>query len=327
MARSHKFAGTGFGVDTALSVDDLRSICFAAAPQATGTMWAGQQKIQLEHDGGDVLQFTMKAALFNITRFTFRIAITERAGRRQILSTIVYYMTTQTVVLGFVPVGPRTMVGHNVYVEFLQLVAQTIRDADPTAATQLALGADQRATVPAVTSAVPSQQPAGQIPTTLAQDFVSHPSESPVSVLESQPEPTPEPEVAPEQALTGDRTVVVERRAAQLTWTLLAVDGTQVELAARTVLGRDPKAIGVGDFTAVVGADDATVSASHAVVEVNGSRLFVTDLDSTNGTVIVDANGEEQVCPAGRPVEVMDGSAVELGAYTLGARLLRRRIR
>lgn len=315
MAKRHKLADTGLGVDTALSADDLRSICLAAAPQATGTMWSGQQKITLESNRGGDLLFSMRAPLLNITRLTFLISITESGDRRQLLSTIAQYQTSQTVVFGFIPVGAKTMVGHHVYIEFLQLVARTIQSADPTAVTRLSVGADQRASIPRVTPA-PSAAAAPVTPIAPAEPPTAEPPPAEPPTLEPPP---------PEQAPEIDRTVVVERRAPRVTWTLRADDGTVSEVATRTVLGRDPQPLEASDATIVVGIDDPTVSASHALAELRDGQLLITDLASSNGTVVLDGDGHEQHCPAGVPVAVTEGSAIELGAYTLVAHSQKRR--
>lgn len=320
MAKRHKLAGTGLGVDTALSADDLRSICLAAAPQATGTMWSGQQKITLESNRGGDLLFSMRAPLLNITRLTFLISITESGDRRQLLSTIAQYQTSQTVVFGFIPVGAKTMVGHHVYIEFLQLVARTIQSADPTAVARLSVGADQRASIPRVTPA-PSAAAAPVTPIAPAEPPTAEP---PTAEPPPAEPPTLEPPPA-EPAPEIDRTVFVERRAPRVTWTLRADDGTVSEVATRTVLGRDPQPLEASDATIVVGVDDSTVSAIHALVELRDGQLLITDLESSNGTVVLDGNGHEQHCPAGVPVAVTEGSAIELGAYTLVAHSQKRR--
>jgi len=58
--------------------------------------------------------------------------------------------------------------------------------------------------------------------------------------------------------------------------------------AGRTVVGRSD-----GD---IVLSDDVTLSSRHAVLEVDGSRCTVTDLDSTNGTFVA-VRGEEEIVP------------------------------
>lgn len=331
MAKSHKLAGTGLGLDTALSAADLVSICLAAAPQATGTIWKGQERITLVRQTDTLLVFEMPALIKSIKRMIFSVAISEKNGRRQLLTTINDYMTTRWMLWSMIPIGPSEMTGHYVYVEYLELVAKTVREADPSAAARIELAPYQRASIPSVApgapaspvqapaqAPAPAHAPAPEPAAAVLPVPQPAPATVPAAVTEPQPEPAPEPEV--------DHTMIVERRPRQVQWRLESDDGVAIEVGRRTVLGRDPRVVVEGDGTAVVATDDASVSASHAVVEVRDARLVVTDLDSTNGTLVLDADGRERECAPGVPVEVTDGSAIELGAYTLVARSQMRRV-
>lgn len=319
MARAHKLAGTGLGLDTALSLDDLRSICLAAAPQATGTIWRGQHRIKLVRDSGSAFVFEMPALIRAIKQMVFTVSFSEKDGRRRMLTTINDYWTTRPMLSGIIPLGPREMVGHYVYVEFLELVATTVRQADPTAVARLELGPYQRASIPN-----PPPTAAAVAAPTVAPPDEPVPVPTPV-VVTPVPEPAPVPPVDAEVEV--DRTMIVERKRRQPQWSLASDDGIETAIAGRTVLGRDPRAVDERDAIAVVGLDDASVSASHAVVEVREGRLHVTDLGSTNGTVVLDVDGAEHACTPGVPVEVAEGAAIELGAYTLVARSQLRRAR
>ena len=332
MAKAHKLAGTGLGLDTALSVADLQSICLAAAPQATGTLWKGTERVTLVSQTDKTLVFEMAALIKSIKRMIFTVSFSERDGRRQVLTTINHYLTTRWMLWGIIPMGPREMVAHYVYVEFLELVAKTVRDADPTAAARLELGPYQKASIPSsslgvatpVAASSPAiapeqkllapQQPAAPIPQPLA-------SEEPAVV----PTRTPEPELQVQPEI--DSTMLVDRRPRQVHWSLTTEAGATIEVLGRVVLGREPQTVYDGDSAVVVGAEDPSVSSSHAIVEVRESRLIVTDLGSTNGTVVLTSDGREIVCAPGVAVDVADGSAIELGAYTLMAGTHMRRAR
>jgi predicted component of type VI protein secretion system len=62
---------------------------------------------------------------------------------------------------------------------------------------------------------------------------------------------------------------------------------------------------------------DGQVSKSHAAFTVVRGRLYVADLDSTNGVVVVSPDGTESDSREGRQVEVLDGSEVELGGFVI----------
>jgi pSer/pThr/pTyr-binding forkhead associated (FHA) protein len=64
--------------------------------------------------------------------------------------------------------------------------------------------------------------------------------------------------------------------------------GERLELEPVTVIGRHPRA--------TIVLDDAFVSSEHAQLSWTDGRWWVTDLDSTNGTLL---NGREVVVPTG----------------------------
>jgi len=310
MKRNHKLDGTGLGLDTALSAVDLRSICVTAAPQATGTLWKGQERITLVRDSENLLVFEMPALIKAIKRMVFSVAITEKSGRRQLLTTINDYMTTRWMLWSMIPIGPREMTGHYVYVEFLELVARTVRAADATAVARLELGPHQKASIPNITPLATAALPEALIPVVVAPVM---PAIAAVADSDS------------ESAL--DRTMLVERRPRAVRWRLEGDDGVSVDIDVSVVLGRDPHAVDGHVNVAAVALQDPSVSASHALAEVRDARLVVLDLGSTNGTVVLDASGNERACPPGEAVEVAEGAAIELGAYTLVARSELRRNR
>ena len=339
MGKAHKLDGTGLGLDTALSAVDLRSICVTAAPQATGTLWKGQERITLVHDSEGLLVFEMPALIKAIKRMVFSVAITENNGRRQLLTTINDYMTTRWMLWGIIPLGPREITGHYVYVEFLELTARTVRDADPTAVAVLELAPHQQARIPRVNRGVgvASRAPAPappSAPTTAATSLLtpeSAPADARTPEPVAEPEPEPRRSMAPEPEPPIDQTTAVARRPRSVHWSIEAEDGSVIDVVQRTVIGREPKPVARDDAVAVVGVEDTTVSASHAVLEVRGTQLVVTDLGSTNGTVVLNGNlngdGNEYTCTPGQAVEVADGATIELGAYTLVARREMRRAR
>lgn len=59
-----------------------------------------------------------------------------------------------------------------------------------------------------------------------------------------------------------------------------------------------------------------SVSSTHCRISVNGSRVTVTDLNSTNGTYM----NEQRLLP-GQPMPVMDGSVIYLGNKTCAFRI------
>lgn len=78
--------------------------------------------------------------------------------------------------------------------------------------------------------------------------------------------------------------------------------GERLTLEPVTVIGRHPRA------TIVI--DNAYVSSEHAQLSWSDGRWWITDLDSTNGTIV---NGQDVSVPAG----LRFGDVIEIGATSL----------
>lgn len=144
--------------------------------------------------------------------------------------------------------------------------------------------------------------------------FSTPPAAPPVGV----PPVSVPPATAP--AVDDDETRIVPPRAAPAqSWRLALPDGSAFAVAGAVFIGRNPiRADGdvAGELLAV--ADTTTsVSKTHAVVEIIDGRLWVTDLNSTNG-VFVTADGMDDVHAT--PMErtpVPPGSDIELGEFVI----------
>jgi hypothetical protein len=92
-------------------------------------------------------------------------------------------------------------------------------------------------------------------------------------------------------------------------------DGARVPLDAAVVLGRDPSPTADRPTARPVAVHDArrSVSKTHALVLVDGERILVQDLGSTNGTWLVRPDGAVAEATAGRLVELPAGARIELG--------------
>lgn len=116
-------------------------------------------------------------------------------------------------------------------------------------------------------------------------------------------------------------TIIVPRQRAGGPAVLRAVldDGSEVDLSAPVLLGRDPStSVEEGDAQLVAVADpERTVSKTHLKVELLGGVVLVTDRGSTNGSALVAADGSESELEAGSPTEVPAGVAVRFGTRTL----------
>ncbi|MCH6232037.1 DUF5684 domain-containing protein [Microbacterium sp. CFH 31415] len=104
--------------------------------------------------------------------------------------------------------------------------------------------------------------------------------------------------VLPEIPDGVDETVIANRRKAK--WSIVLPSGGLVELAADIVLvGRRPARSTAYPDAQLVVIDDGTVSKTHMRLERNGDEWSVTDLHSTNGTILIASDGAEREIPPG----------------------------
>ncbi|MBM7505087.1 FHA domain-containing protein [Agromyces aurantiacus] len=98
-------------------------------------------------------------------------------------------------------------------------------------------------------------------------------------------------------------------------WRLRTADGVEFTVRSRAVVGRDPLPSAVhGGGTPVAVPDPArSMSKTHALLEVEGDRLLVTDLRSTNGVRIWPEGGDAIELRPGAPTPVPLDAVLLLG--------------
>jgi pSer/pThr/pTyr-binding forkhead associated (FHA) protein len=95
---------------------------------------------------------------------------------------------------------------------------------------------------------------------------------------------------------------------------LRASDGAEVPVDRTVLVGRAPaQTVGIGARLLTVPSPDQDISRTHLEVAPDGWRVLVTDLHSTNGTLLVPPGGRDQrLLPPGEAVAVELGSVLEL---------------
>lgn len=111
----------------------------------------------------------------------------------------------------------------------------------------------------------------------------------------------------------ADRTVARGSGAARI----LLDTGQQVVLGGTVLLGRDPVAVPPWTGAVLVPVPDYSVSKTHVALRLEGSRVLVHDLGSTNGTVVVSPGGSVTVAVPGDVLEAPAGSTVRFGDRSL----------
>jgi hypothetical protein len=106
---------------------------------------------------------------------------------------------------------------------------------------------------------------------------------------------------------------------------LLVFDTGQREtlhMPAVANLGRKPAATDAGDQLISVTDSEGTVSKTHLRLEHSRGRTWVTDLGSTNGSDLIEDDGEVTPLVKGQRTAVQDGSRVRIGNRTFTVSVL-----
>jgi hypothetical protein len=140
--KPHKFAGNGLHMVTDLSATELREICALASTESKGDLWKGRQKLEKAESGEDWDTWVIKNALNRTKVLVFTVrTVPQSDGQRTVLrADIQWYVTTQQKMM-LIPVGPKTMVAHHTFMQFVNKVANTVQGADPTANITIRSGA------------------------------------------------------------------------------------------------------------------------------------------------------------------------------------------
>lgn len=311
MARKpHKYAHNGVSLSTVLSETDLRAICGLAAVESTGDLWNGKQKIEQTGSGAGWTSYLIKDGLLGWSKLlNFSVTVGAENGRTSLETEILTYMTSQPTMYG-IPAGTKKMVAHHTYMQFVHKVANTVREADASATVRISEG-------------VLGAGPAGMVST----------SSTPPPPLQASPPPPPPPAQGPpapppsagpppppalESVAPVDLTQRVIRTPRRPGAWMLAPQGLpERALGALTYLGRDPRALDAGADLVSVPVDEFTVSKTHAAIELIGGVVYITDLDSTNGTFLVDRFDDMVQCEPRVRTQIPPGFGIELGAYSV----------
>lgn len=107
--------------------------------------------------------------------------------------------------------------------------------------------------------------------------------------------------------------------ATETPWQLIDIDGTRFPLHRSNVLGRKPSTAKTPEGTQAISLSDANkvLSRTHALIEIDEGKVWVTDLDSTNGTGLLEsidtADDDREECEPRVRTEIPPGVALSLG--------------
>lgn len=134
MAKPHKYAWNGIDVETTLTFEQLANMAQRAAQESTGDLMHGKFRIASVRSSDRQIEFRINDFLITYKKcLVFFLDFETRSGRTWMSSRIDWYVTTQSTVGGFIPVGSKTMVAHRTYMQFVHNLAGQVRLADPQA--------------------------------------------------------------------------------------------------------------------------------------------------------------------------------------------------
>lgn len=97
---------------------------------------------------------------------------------------------------------------------------------------------------------------------------------------------------------------------------LRSSDGTTADVDRAVLVGRAPspqRSTARAPRLLTLPSPGHDISRTHVEVGPDGWQVIVTDLHSTNGTILVDPSGSRQHLTPGEPLQVQLGSVIELG--------------
>ena len=144
----------------------------------------------------------------------------------------------------------------------------------------------------------------------------------------SAPTSIPAPAPAPASAAMPATPSIPSAPAVGPRAALYFENGSSIDLAipGKAVLGRNPSSDDPGVMRVRVPDTTDTISRTHAMLEIAGGRMWVTDLNSTNGTEVI-AEGSAVRLARGQRREVPFGARIMLGSTALSVTLVRGRSR
>ncbi|HEY3436824.1 MAG TPA: RDD family protein [Actinotalea sp.] len=189
---------------------------------------------------------------------------------------------------------------------------------------------------PATTEEVPMVQPTlehppAQLPVTdrhatdrhVTDRHAAEPVPSPIPLPRELTDPTrrPSPDLSPDVERTRLRPAraKVPQVPAGRPAVIELTDGRRIELAGTALVGRRPTPRAEDAEVELIAVADPgrSVSKTHLAIGVDHSGVWIRDRDSTNGTVVTLADGQQILCAAEQQVRVPVGATVAFGDYGL----------
>lgn len=350
MATKHKSAANGVVLETTISPLDLRAICAKAAAES-----GPYRLVEKQNSDRRILYSLQGAFRGLVDLMTFSVTFGQNGSRNTLATEIETFTTSQTTVMlipvtSKKMVGHETYMqfAKKIAASVQQmdpsaqvavsdgegarphLAAPEVPPPPPRAPVLAATPAFAAAPLlpppppPSAAPPAPSPPPSTAAPSNPFLILSQSAAAGPAAAAEPAPAPPPPAPPAPAPAAYPaaedddvDRTQMSPRRRSEGALTVVLEDGQRIPLRGAILIGREPSERSEWPDARLVTVPDATksVSKTHALLEVDPSGLWITDLASTNGVYVEQPDGPELDLEPGIRTAVAPGSDVSLGQY------------
>lgn len=131
---THKLSAASVKISSDLDIDKLKSLSDGAAADTLPTGIYKGAKARIRPNGRNTATMhKYRIGTESRSMLTFSVSFENVDGRSLANSRIDSFRTRQSMFLGFIPAGPKELIGWNWYVNFMRNFERVVRHADPSA--------------------------------------------------------------------------------------------------------------------------------------------------------------------------------------------------
>jgi hypothetical protein len=131
LAKPHKHSGLRVIATTELADADIAMLATQAADSAKGSALGSTVRLEKAESGS--LAFSVRGPGGLVEQMTFALDVVDDGSATKVQSTITRYKQSQSTVGGFIPTGPKKMLGLHAYRRWIKNFAEALQEADPGA--------------------------------------------------------------------------------------------------------------------------------------------------------------------------------------------------
>ncbi len=131
---THKLSGASIEIGSRLEAGTLKLLSDRAAADTIPTGIYKGAKARIRPNGrSTTVQHNYRIGTESRSMMTFSVSFADADGRSLVRSRIESFRTRQDMFLGFIPAGPKELLGWNWYQNFMRNFDRAVRAADPSA--------------------------------------------------------------------------------------------------------------------------------------------------------------------------------------------------